>query len=193
MSVYVKDRAFHKDITMERNNRKKYIHIDRKTGSNEISAMLEKIESETEGGTENLLEDSDTEYIAEGPILEYKEEGHQLLTPEAPVHVEGEVLDIEPAAKKLKKKEWKTTYKFVNTKKCTLEANVLSDIPENANPLLIFERTANLNELVKHLRPNKSIYYTNGKEFAANPKGIRAFLGINYIMQISKLPSVKCY
>ena len=44
----------HKDITMERNNRKKYIHIDHKTGSNEISAMLENIESETEGGTEIL-------------------------------------------------------------------------------------------------------------------------------------------
>ena len=28
---------------MERNNRKKYIHIDRDTGSNEIFAMLDKI------------------------------------------------------------------------------------------------------------------------------------------------------
>ena len=34
----LKDREFYKDITMERNNRKKYIHIDRETGSNEIFA-----------------------------------------------------------------------------------------------------------------------------------------------------------
>ena len=47
---------------MERNNRKKHIHIDRETGSNEIFAMLDKIESETESGIENLLEGSDTEY-----------------------------------------------------------------------------------------------------------------------------------
>ena len=46
---------------MERNNRKKYIHIDRETGSNEIYAMLDEIESNTESDTENLLEDSDAE------------------------------------------------------------------------------------------------------------------------------------
>ena len=45
---------------MERNNRKKYVHIDRETGSNEIFAMLDKTESETESDVENLLEDFDT-------------------------------------------------------------------------------------------------------------------------------------
>ena len=86
---------------MEGNNRKKYIHIDRETGSNEIFAMLDKIDSETESDIENLLEDSNTEYIAEEPILDNKEENHQLLTPVAAVYVEGEVLDIdEPPAKK---------------------------------------------------------------------------------------------
>ena len=96
---------------MERNNRKKYIHIDRGTGSNEIFAMLDKIESETESDIENLSEDSDTEYrransrIAEEPIPDNKEESHQLQTPEATVPVEDEVLDIdEPPAKKIKKK-----------------------------------------------------------------------------------------
>ena len=55
---------------MERNNRKKYIHIDRETDSNEIFSMSDKIESETESDTENFLEDSDMEYIAEEPIPE---------------------------------------------------------------------------------------------------------------------------
>ena len=50
---------------MERNSRKKYIHIDRETGSNEMFGMLDKIESETESDIENILDDSDTEYIAE--------------------------------------------------------------------------------------------------------------------------------
>ena len=53
---------------MERNNRKKYIHIDRETGSSEIFAMLEKTEIEIESDTENLLEYSGTEYLTEGPI-----------------------------------------------------------------------------------------------------------------------------
>ena len=48
-----------------------------------------------------LKEDSDTKYIAEEPIPENKEESHRLITSEATVYVEGEVLDIdEPPAKK---------------------------------------------------------------------------------------------
>ena len=67
--------------------------------------MLDKIESETESDSENHLEDSDTEYIAEKPIPDNKEESHQLLTREATDHVEGEVLDIdELPPKNLKKK-----------------------------------------------------------------------------------------
>ena len=100
---------------MERNNRKKYINIDCETGSNEIFAMLDQTENETDSDIENLLEDSDTEYIAEQPIPDNKEEIHQLLTSEATVHVEDEVLDIdEPTAKKHKKKaaelKWKQTF-----------------------------------------------------------------------------------
>ena len=79
---------------MERNNRKNYIHIEGEVAS-----------SKTESDIENLLEDSDTEYIAEEPVPDNIEEKHKLLTPESTVHVEGEVLDIdEPSAKNLKKK-----------------------------------------------------------------------------------------
>ena len=61
--------------------------------------------SETESDTENLLEDSDTEYTVEEPIPDNIEENYQFLTPEATVHVEGEILDIDqPPAKKFKKK-----------------------------------------------------------------------------------------
>ena len=98
-SVYVKDRELYKDITIERNNWKNYI------GNNEIITMLEKIERKTESDIKNLLEDTDTKYKTEEPILENKEERHQLLTPETTVRVEGKVLGIdEPLAKKRKKK-----------------------------------------------------------------------------------------
>lgn len=53
---------------MERNNRKRYIYIDSETGSNKIFSVLDKIENETVKETENLLQNSDTEYIAEEPI-----------------------------------------------------------------------------------------------------------------------------
>ena len=108
-------------------------------------------------------------------------------------------MDIdEPPGKKLTKKvtelEWKRTSKFVKAKRCIPEAHVLLEIPENANPLLIFEGTTNLNELVKHICDQTNLYaIQNGRDFALNPKQIRAFLGINYMMSISKLPNVKCY
>ena len=67
--------------------------------------MLDKIESENESDIENLSKDSDTESIAEKPIPDNKEESHQLLTLQATVHNEGEVLNTdEPPAKKLEKK-----------------------------------------------------------------------------------------
>ena len=104
----------------------------------------------------------------------------------------------ESPAKKLKKKvaelKWKRKSKFAKEKKCTLEANLLLEIPENANPLLTFEGTTNLNELVKHICDQTNSYATqNGREFATNPEEMRAFLGTKYIMSISKLPNLKCY
>ena len=65
---------------MERNNRMNYIHIEGEVAN-----------SETESDIENLLEDSDTEYIAEEPIPDNIEENHKLLTPEPKVHVEGKI------------------------------------------------------------------------------------------------------
>ena len=59
---------------------------------------------------------------------------------------------------------------------------------------MIFEGTTNLNELVKHVCNQTNLYATqNGREFATNPEEICAFVGINYIMSISKLPNVKFY
>ena len=59
---------------------------------------------------------------------------------------------------------------------------------------MIFEGTTNLNELVKHVCNQTNLYATqNRREFATNPEEICAFIGINYIMSISKLPNVKFY
>ena len=89
--------------------------------------------------------------------------------------------------------EWKLTSEFVKVKKCTPEAHILLAIQEKANQLLIFEEPTNLNELVKHICDQTNLYATQkGSDFALNPKQIRTFLGINYIMSISKLPNVKC-
>ena len=104
----------------------------------------------------------------------------------------------ESPVKKLEKKvaelKWKRTSKFVKSKKCTVKAKLLLDIPENASPLLIIEGRTDLNELVKQICNQTNLYATQyEREFATNPEEKCTLLAINYIMSISKLPNVKCY
>ena len=73
---------------MEKEKRKRYVRVDRETGSNKIFAIFEEIESEAESHVENHLEDWETEFMAEEEIPDKNEDTHQLFTPEAVVHVE---------------------------------------------------------------------------------------------------------
>ena len=54
---------------MESNNRKKYVMFSRETGSNDILAMLDAIGSDNESDIDNLLQDSDTEYLRKSQCL----------------------------------------------------------------------------------------------------------------------------
>ena len=104
---------------MEKRNRKTCVHFNRETGSDKIFAMFDGIQSKKYRKRniesflydiesflyENLLSDLDTKFIVEEPIPRNKEESHQILTPEATVQVESNVLnESEPPRKKLKQK-----------------------------------------------------------------------------------------
>ena len=55
---------------MDLNNKsKKYVKIDRETGSDEIFALLDQVESDLEDDTDNLMNNSDTNFTLE-EILE---------------------------------------------------------------------------------------------------------------------------
>ena len=141
---------------MEKEKRKKYVRIDHETGSNEIFAIFEEIEREAESGVENLLEDLHTEFMTEEEIPETNEDIHQLLTPEAVFHVESESSERELSTKKnLKAKiaelKWKQQPKFIKTRKCNLEEKILLNLPENFNPLKIYEATTDFSELVLYM------------------------------------------
>ena len=47
------------------NKRKKYVRIDRNTRSEEIFALLDEVNSDHEEDIENLMNDSDTEFIVD--------------------------------------------------------------------------------------------------------------------------------
>ena len=54
---------------MATNGRKRYFHIDENASSEQIYALLDDVESADEDDIDNLMNDSDTEFIAEEEII----------------------------------------------------------------------------------------------------------------------------
>ena len=72
--------------------------------------------------------------------------------------------------------------------KIGLKADVLDQFPEHH---ILFD---NLDGIVKLLVDKSNLQaQQSGREFHTNKQEMRAFLGINYIMFINKLPSIKNY
>ena len=71
---------------MEMNSRKRYFTIDENVSSEEIYALLDGVDSADELNIDNLMNDSDTEYIAEEEI---QQDTHDtsIIIPEANIHV----------------------------------------------------------------------------------------------------------
>ena len=77
------------------NARKKYVNIER-LSSGDIFVLLDSIESDDEGDIENIMNDSDTEFVAEDEsvistnIIRTEEIGDQsssVSVPEASIHI----------------------------------------------------------------------------------------------------------
>ena len=72
------------------NKRKKYARIDRNTRSEEIFALLDEVNSDQEEDIENLMNDSDTEFIVDENLdndIDSDDEPLSVLIPEANIHV----------------------------------------------------------------------------------------------------------
>ena len=73
---------------MATNGRKSYFLIDENARSEQIYALLDDAESADEDDIDNLMNDSDTEFIAEQKITQpISTEDTSLTTPEANLHV----------------------------------------------------------------------------------------------------------
>ena len=73
---------------MVANDRKRYFHIDKNASSEQIYALLDDVESADEDDIDNLMNDSDTEFIAEEEITQAAStQDTSLTTPEANLHV----------------------------------------------------------------------------------------------------------
>ena len=73
---------------MATNGRKRNFHIDKNASSEQIYALLDDVESADEDDIDNLMNDSDTEFIAEEEITQAAStQDTSLTTPEANLHV----------------------------------------------------------------------------------------------------------
>ena len=72
------------------NKRKKYVRIDRNTRSKEIFALLDEVNSDQEEDIENLINDSDTEFIIDENLdndIDSVDKPLGVLIPEANIHI----------------------------------------------------------------------------------------------------------
>ena len=79
-------------------------------------------------------------------------------------------------------------------RECTLEAAVLVDLDHGSTPFDIFQTVTGMNELLQIIVRETNRYATQkGRNFETKEDEMKAFLGINFIMDINKLPSLEGY
>ena len=62
------------------------------------------------------------------------------------------------------------------------------------NPLKVFEKLINLDELLRHLKLESERYAAqNGKTFEVCMNKLSAFIGVNFVMGYHKLPNLRSY
>ena len=91
--------------------------------------------------------------------------------------------------------KWKKQFKKPATKECTLaEEGIVNIELEHPSPLQVFSETIGLEGLLTLIKTESERYAEqNGRVFQTTTEELSAFLGINLLMGIHKLPSVKDY
>ena len=122
------------------------------------------------------------------------------MTPEANIHILPEPKSKKKLSKKKKKDKAEATINWSKQAKlneripCNLKAEVLRDFNEMSSPLDVFEKVMQLDKLVTLIVTETNRYaQQNGRNFVTNAAEMKAFLGMNYIMGVNKLPSIHHY
>ena len=103
---------------MVTNGRKRYFHIDENASSKQIYALLDDVKSADEDDIDYLMNDSDTELIAEEEITQAAStQDTSLTTPEANLHVVPSDNQSKKKEKNKKEELWKWTKNVKVTKK----------------------------------------------------------------------------
>ena len=182
------------------NHRKKYYNISEKTGSDKIYALLDEVDSDLDDDLDNELNDSDTEFVVEEDVdLRHEATSNvsNILTPTANIHkASSSDKSTVCSASKKETPEWKwsRTIKPSKKKECKLQQNVLLQFDGNPTPFDVYEKTLDLNKLLSDIVSQTNLYATQkGRNFVTNLAEMKAFLEMNSIMSINKLPTMEHY
>ena len=188
--------------------------------SDEIYALLDSIESGKEEDIENLMNDSDTEFVDrsvvknkdsnmrvdEEPETTSNDAHSNLIPTHLPIQavVRQDVPEEESSGDQLlvtlaKQIEpvWKWRKRFAKTplQPCSLkEEGVVNMQTENVTPFEAFSKCIGLPGLLSVMKIEFERYSAqNGRQFQISQEEFCAFLRVNLIMEINKLPTMKSY
>ena len=89
------------------NGIKRYFDINKNISGKQIYALLDNVDSDNEEETENLINDSDTEFIADEEILPVNHTlDTSLTTPKANIHMVRDDEESKDPDKKKKEEQW---------------------------------------------------------------------------------------
>ena len=101
-----------------------------------------------------------------------------------------------PKGKKIAEEQWKwkATGKIEEKIDSSLSPDVLHEFGEDNTPVFVFETVFQFTELIQLIVEQTNICANqNGRVFSTDVDEMKAFIGINYIMGINKLPSLAEY
>ena len=143
-----------------------------------------------EDNIDNLMNDSDTEFIAEEEVTQTAStEDTSLTAPEANLHVVPSDNQSKKKEKNQKEELWKWTkkVKVIKQEECYFVLEIQPDLNETVSPIEIIYLVTGLEQLLELIIEQSNIYaHQNGRIFTVTEEELKVFLGINFFMAISK-------
>ena len=179
---------------MATNGRKRYIQTAENDSSEQIYVLLDDVEKADKNDIDNLMNDSDNDFIAQKEITQAAStQDTSLTTSEANLHVAPSDNQSKKKEKNKKEELWKWTKKVKVSKQeeCHLVPEIQLNLKETVSPIEIFSLVSGLEKLLQVIVKQSTVYaYQNGRNFTVNEEELEGFLEINFVMAINRLPTI---
>ena len=158
---------------------------------------MKYVSLDDEDSIDNLMNDSDTEFIAEEEVTQTAStEDTSLTAPEANLHVVPSDNQSKKKEKNQKEELWKWTkkVKVIKQEECYFVLEIQPNLNETVSPIEIIYLVTGLEELLELIIEQSNLYaHQNGRNFTFTKEELKEFFGINFVMAINKLATIAEY